>query len=36
MVEVRQGSIIKLNLDPKMGHEQSGYRPLSLFESWNS
>lgn len=27
MVEVRQGSIIKLNLDPKMGHEQSGYRP---------
>lgn len=22
-----QGDIIKLNLDPKQGHEQSGYRP---------
>ncbi len=24
---VRQGSIIKINLDPKVGHEQRGYRP---------
>lgn len=24
---VRQGSIIKINLDPKAGHEQRGYRP---------
>jgi mRNA interferase MazF len=23
----RQGDIIKINLDPKMGHEQKGYRP---------
>jgi len=23
----RQGDIIKINLDPKKGHEQSGYRP---------
>jgi mRNA interferase MazF len=23
----RQGDIIKLNLDPKQGHEQNGYRP---------
>ena len=23
----QQGDIIKINLDPKMGHEQSGYRP---------
>ena len=22
-----QGDIIKINLDPKMGHEQAGYRP---------
>jgi mRNA-degrading endonuclease toxin of MazEF toxin-antitoxin module len=22
-----QGDIIKINLDPKMGHEQMGYRP---------
>lgn len=27
MVMVRQGSIIKINLDPKAGHEQRGYRP---------
>ena len=27
MVEIKQGSIIKLNLDPKQGHEQQGYRP---------
>lgn len=24
---VKQGDIIKLNLDPKEGHEQKGYRP---------
>lgn len=24
---VRQGSIIKINLDPKAGYEQRGYRP---------
>lgn len=24
---VRQGSIIKINLDSKVGHEQRGYRP---------
>ena len=24
---VRQGSIIKINLDPKAGHEQRGYHP---------
>jgi mRNA interferase MazF len=23
----RQGDIIKINLDPKQGHEQKGYRP---------
>ena len=27
MVEIRQGSIIKINLDPKQGHEQKGYCP---------
>ncbi|RAV71470.1 type II toxin-antitoxin system PemK/MazF family toxin [Aerococcus tenax] len=27
MVKVKQGSIIKINLDPKQGHEQKGYRP---------
>lgn len=27
MVKIRQGSIIKINLNPKQGHEQSGYRP---------
>jgi len=24
---VKQGDIIKVNLDPKQGHEQKGYRP---------
>ncbi|GFH41298.1 type II toxin-antitoxin system PemK/MazF family toxin [Lactococcus insecticola] len=24
---VKQGDIIKINLDPKVGHEQKGYRP---------
>lgn len=24
---VKQGDIIKMNLDPKQGHEQQGYRP---------
>lgn len=24
---VKQGDIIKINLDPKQGHEQKGYRP---------
>ena len=27
MVEIKQGTIIKINLDPKEGHEQRGYRP---------
>ncbi|KXT73163.1 type II toxin-antitoxin system PemK/MazF family toxin [Streptococcus gallolyticus] len=27
MVRIKQGSIIKINLDPKQGHEQKGYRP---------
>ena len=27
MVIPLQGDIIKINLDPKKGHEQSGYRP---------
>lgn len=27
MVAVVQGDIIKLNLNPKTGHEQQGYRP---------
>jgi mRNA interferase MazF len=24
---VKQGDIVKINLDPKQGHEQQGYRP---------
>ena len=28
MVTAYQGDIIKLNLDPTMGHEQAGYRPV--------
>lgn len=27
MVSIKQGSIIKVNLDPKQGHEQKGFRP---------
>lgn len=27
MVTIKQGSIIKINLNPKQGHEQKGYRP---------
>ena len=27
MVGIKQGSIIKINLDPKQGQEQKGYRP---------
>ncbi|MGT2925450.1 type II toxin-antitoxin system PemK/MazF family toxin [Streptococcus caviae] len=27
MVSIKQGTIIKINLDPKQGHEQKGYRP---------
>ena len=27
MVSIKQGSIIKINLDPKQDHEQKGYRP---------
>lgn len=27
MVGIKQGSIIKINLDPKQSHEQKGYRP---------
>jgi mRNA interferase MazF len=27
MVTPTQGDIIKINLDPKQGHEQAGYRP---------
>ena len=26
-MKIQQGSIIKINLDPKQGHEQKGYRP---------
>jgi len=28
MLKPKQGDIIKLNLDPTKGHEQSGYRPV--------
>ena len=28
MEKVKQGDIIKLNLDPTKGHEQAGYRPV--------
>lgn len=27
MISIKQGSIIKINLDPKQGHEQKGYHP---------
>jgi mRNA interferase MazF len=27
-LNVKQGDIIKLNLDPTSGHEQAGYRPV--------
>ena len=27
---VNQGDIIKLNFDPQLGHEQSGYRPALI------
>ena len=32
----QQGDIIKINLDPKQGHEQQGYRPtMELYrEGW--
>lgn len=35
MVNVKQGEILKLNLDPTKGHEQAGYR-LVLVVSNNS
>lgn len=28
MVKIKQGEILKLNLDPTKGHEQAGYRPV--------
>ncbi|MCL1806838.1 MAG: type II toxin-antitoxin system PemK/MazF family toxin [Oscillospiraceae bacterium] len=30
---VKQGDIIKLNLSPTLGHEQSGYRPAVVVSS---
>lgn len=35
---VKQGAIIKVNLDPKLGHEQNGYRPVLVIsnEMYNS
>lgn len=33
MVTVNQGDIIKLNLDPTMGHEQAGYRPVLVISN---
>lgn len=33
MVRLEQGSIIKMNLDPRQGHEQKGYRPYILLSN---
>lgn len=33
MVGIKQGDIIKINLDPKRGHEQAGYRPVIVISS---
>jgi len=33
MVKPKQGDIIKLNLDPTKGHEQSGYRPVLVINN---
>ena len=33
MVTASQGDIIKLNLDPTVGHEQSGYRPVLVISN---
>ena len=30
---VRQGDIIKVNLDPRKGHEQAGYRPAVVISN---
>ncbi len=30
---VKQGKIIKLNLNPSLGHEQSGYRPALVISN---
>jgi mRNA interferase MazF len=30
---VKQGDIIKLNLDPTKGHEQAGYRPVLVINN---
>ena len=30
---VKQGDIIKLNLDPTKGHEQAGYRPVLVISN---
>lgn len=27
---VKQGSIVKINFDPQLGHEQAGYRPALI------
>jgi mRNA interferase MazF len=31
-----QGDIIKINLDPKKGHEQKGYRPYLCLSILNT
>jgi mRNA interferase MazF len=31
----RQGDIIKLNLNPRMGHEQQGFRPVIVLSNNN-
>ena len=33
MVKLNQGAIIKMNLDPRQGHEQKGYRPYILLSN---
>lgn len=33
MVKVEQGAIVKMNLDPRQGHEQKGYRPYVLLSN---
>ena len=33
MGKVKQGDIIKLNLDPTKGHEQAGYRPVLVINN---
>jgi mRNA interferase MazF len=33
MVTPRQGDVIKLNLDPRKGHEQQGFRPVIVLSN---